>query len=206
LTLGEVIQIIGLAIILYAGANIDDVFVLVSFFADPKLRTRYVVAGQFVGITTLFLASAVASLLSFVIPPPYLGLLGFAPIAVGAWKLRRLCAGTDEQLDAERSGNDRKANALGETLAVTVVTLANCSDNLGIWTPVLAVHSPAQVILIGGVFSAMTALWCFSAFWLVRHPTLGAPLRRYARFIVPFVLIGLGFFVLYHAGSFRLVR
>jgi cadmium resistance protein CadD (predicted permease) len=204
--MGEVVQIIGLAIIAYAGANIDDVFVLVSFFADPKLRIRYVVAGQFLGIAMLFLASAAAAILSVVIAPQYLGLLGFAPIAVGAWKLWKLCARTPERLDAERSGNGRKANALGKTLAVTAVTLANCSDDFGVWTPMLAVHSPAQVILFGAVFAAMTALWCFAAFWLVRHPTLGAPLRRYARFIVPFVFIGLGFFVLYRADSFRLIR
>jgi cadmium resistance protein CadD (predicted permease) len=105
-----------------------NVFVLVSFFADPELRTRHVVAGQFLGIATLFLASAVASLLSFVIAPQYLGLLGFAPIAVGAWKLWRLCPATDEQLDAERRGSDRKANALGDTLAVTGVTLAKEFD------------------------------------------------------------------------------
>jgi cadmium resistance protein CadD (predicted permease) len=204
--MGEVVQIIGLATIAYAGANIDDVFVLVSFFADPKLRIRYVVAGQFLGIAILFLASAAAAILSVVIASQYLGLLGFAPIAVGAWKLWKLCARTPEPLDAERSGNGRKANALGKTLGVTAVTLANCSDDFGLWTPMLAVHSPAQVILFGAVFAAMTALWCFAAFWLVRHRTLGAPLRRYARFIAPFVFIGLGFFVLYRSDTFRLIR
>ena len=42
----------------------------------------------------------------------------------------------------------------------------------------------------------MTALWCALAHWLVNHPTLGAPIRRYGHRILPFVLIGVGVMVM----------
>ena len=51
-----------------------------------------------------------------------------------------------------------------------------------------------------------SALWIAMAHWLVAHPTLGAPIRRYGHIVVPFVLIGLGFYILYDAGSFGLLR
>jgi hypothetical protein len=71
--------LLGLAIALFASTNVDDVFVLVGFFADPKFRARDIVIGQYAGITALFGVSVVASLLSLVIPRAYLGLLGIAP-------------------------------------------------------------------------------------------------------------------------------
>jgi len=45
---------------------------------------------------------------------------------------------------------------------------------------------------MGEMFVLMTALSCAVAHWLVYHPTLGAPIRRYGHRIMPFVLINLG--------------
>ncbi len=56
------------------------------------------------------------------------------------------------------------------------------------------------------VFAAMTALWIAIAYRLVSHPMLGTPIRRYGHFAVPFVLMGLGVYVLYDAKSFDLLR
>ena len=78
--------LLGLAIALFASTNVDDVFVLVGFFADPKFRARDIVIGQYAGITALFGVGVVASLLSLVIPRVYLGLLGIAQILIGAKK------------------------------------------------------------------------------------------------------------------------
>jgi cadmium resistance protein CadD (predicted permease) len=39
----------------------------------------------------------------------------------------------------------------------------------------------------------------------VNHPRLGAPIRRYGHVVTPVVLIAIGLFVLYEAGSFDLI-
>ncbi len=41
----SLIVLIGLAAVVFASTNIDDVFVLLGFFADPKFRARDVVIG-----------------------------------------------------------------------------------------------------------------------------------------------------------------
>ena len=38
---------VGIAIVLSASTNIDDVFALLGFFADPKFKARHVVVGQY---------------------------------------------------------------------------------------------------------------------------------------------------------------
>jgi cadmium resistance protein CadD (predicted permease) len=81
--LENLFELLGIAIVLFTSTNIDDVFVLLGFFADPQFRTRQVIIGQYLGITALFGVSALASLISLVIPAAYIGLLGFAPIFRG---------------------------------------------------------------------------------------------------------------------------
>ena len=78
--------LIGTAIVLFASTNIDDVFVLIGFFADPKFRARDIVLGQYLGIAALFGVSVAASLLSLVISRTYVGLLGIVPILIGLKK------------------------------------------------------------------------------------------------------------------------
>jgi cadmium resistance protein CadD (predicted permease) len=180
--------------------------VLTGFYSDPWVRARHVTTGQFLGMGVLFGVCAVASLLSAVISPRYLGLAGAAPIALGLyklWELSRRGPGIDQ---APPSQAERRSNALGKILGVTAATIGNSSDALGVWTPVMAIHSRSAIPLFGLTFAAMTGLWCFAAFWLTHHPTLGAPIRRFAHIVVPLVLIGLGVFVLASAGSFQLIQ
>lgn len=81
------VNLIGLAVVAFASTNIDDVFVLVGFFADKNFRAHDVVIVQYAGITALYVIAAIAGLISLVIPPAYIGLLGLAPIGIGIKKL-----------------------------------------------------------------------------------------------------------------------
>jgi cadmium resistance protein CadD (predicted permease) len=195
--------LVGLAIALFASTNVDDAFVLVGFFADPKFRSREIVIGQYAGIATLFGVSVAVSLLSLVIPRPYLGLLGVVAVLIGAKKLLDLYRERNKaEKTLERHSNTR---ANGRIAAVALVTIANGGDNIGIYAPSFAVRSWYEIAIIALVFVVMTAFWCFAAQSMVSHPGLGAPIRRYGRRVAPVVFIGLGILILYQAGSFGLL-
>ena len=59
----------------FVSTNVDDIFVLLGFFADPAFRARHVVLGQYLGIGALVAVSLVCSLVALVIPPAYIGFL-----------------------------------------------------------------------------------------------------------------------------------
>lgn len=196
----HVAGLIGLAIALFASTNVDDLFVLLGFFSDPRYRPFQIVIGQYVGIGLLFGLSVAASLISLIVAPAYVGLLGLAPIAIGLKKLWdiRSRGESEEPADDGRSGSN--------IFAVAAVTTANGGDNISIYTPLFAIRQATEVALIGVVFAVMTAVWLTVAYKLTTHPDLGAPIRRYGHRIVPFVLIGLGILILVEAGTFRLLR
>jgi cadmium resistance protein CadD (predicted permease) len=180
-----------LAVTLFVSTNIDDLVVLIGFFADRRLRTRNIVAGQYAGLAVLFVVSAAASLLSLVIPKAYLGLLGVFPIVIGVRKLFELQTDDPEPKDSSH----------GSIAGVALVTVANGGDNLGVYIPAFVVHSGGEVAVIAVVFVAMTALWCALAHWMVNHRKLGTYFRRYGHILAPLVLMGLGISIIYNAGS-----
>ncbi|AWN54091.1 cadmium resistance transporter [Methylobacterium sp. 17Sr1-1] len=185
---------LGVALVLFASTNLDDIVVLIGFFSDPRYRPGQIVVGQGLGIAALVLAALAGALLSLAVPPAWLGLLGLVPIGLGC---RRLVTLRDEAEDEPARG----AASLGNTLAVAGVTIANGGDNLGIYTPVFATAPTSRLILFVAVFAVMTALWLALARGLVRHPALSAPIRRFGRVATPFVLIGIGAMVLVEAGT-----
>jgi cadmium resistance protein CadD (predicted permease) len=201
----HLVSLFGVAVAVFTSTNLDDMFVLLGFFSDPKFRSRQVVIGQYFGIGTLFGLSVVASLVSLVIPTAYVGLLGLAPIVIGirkAWSLRNGMDASVEGAGTQGPSFVGRANIA----TVAAVTIANGGDNISIYTPLFATRSGYDVATIGGVFAAMTLVWLVVAHRLVNHRTIGAPIRRYGGRIVPFVLIALGFWILHDAGTVSLLR
>ncbi len=193
--------LVPLALGLFVTTNLDDLFVLLGFFSDPRFRLPQVALGQFIGIATLYGVSVAASLLSLVVSPAYVGLLGILPIAIGLKKMWELREGEGD--GEEAAATDKGAR--WRPLTVAAVTIADGGDNLGVYIPLFATRPGVDVAVIGVVFAVMTLLWVGAAFWLTTHRTLGAPIRRYGRRVVPFVLVALGAYIVWAAGSVALL-
>jgi cadmium resistance protein CadD (predicted permease) len=88
---------------------------------------------------------------------------------------------------------------------VAAVTLANGGDNISIYIPLFAGHNLASLGVILCVFFLMVGLWCYIAYLLTRQPNIANVLSRYGKAVVPFVLIGLGLFIMYERGTFNLL-
>ncbi|MGH9977879.1 MAG: cadmium resistance transporter, partial [Nitrososphaeraceae archaeon] len=56
--------------------------------------------------------------------------------------------------------------------------------------------SAGQITIIVTAFMAMTAIWCMSAYYFVNHPLIATRIRRIGHLVLPFVLIGLGVYIL----------
>jgi cadmium resistance protein CadD (predicted permease) len=192
----DCLVLVGVGAVVFASTNVDDLFVLLGFFSDPRFRVRHVVLGQYLGIATLTAASVALALAALVIPPAYVGLLGVAPLAIGLGKLLRRGATAEEE---------RTASPQVNVLAVAAVTVANGGDNLAVYAPLFATRRPWEIGMLSVVFLVMTGLWCGAARSLIRHPTLGRPIRTYGRRVLPWVLVALGAYILFASGALRLL-
>lgn len=172
----------------FALTNIDDLIVLVSFFANPAYKTEQIVAGQFLGIGLLICVSLAGALIAQTIPMIDVGLLGLLPICIGIKSL--IYDG------ATQSGENAFLRGNSKIVTVMLVTVANGADNLSLYIPLFAVHNSEEIALFVLVFAAMTALWCRAGFVLVRTYPLAVPVQRWGARLLPYVLIALGAYVL----------
>ena len=51
-------------------------------------------------------------------------------------------------------------------------------------------------LVVPAVFIAMTAVWSIAAYYFVNHPLIASRVRHTGNIILPFVLIGLGIYIL----------
>jgi len=210
--LPAMVQVMGIlehcivGVVVFVTTDIDDLFVLAVLYADPQLRNRAIVVGQLLGIGALIATSAVAAAAALAIPSGWPALLGFAPLLLGLRKLLRDKAGEDEAIGQEHfhKGPQRpRENIYSQTLAVSSITIANGGDNLGVYIPLFA-SAPRVVPLYALIFAAMTVIWCLIGRGIVNNPWLGERIRRYGHIALPFVLIGLGLYIL--SGALVLFR
>ena len=189
----DFLQTLALATVLFAATNADDLVLLMVFFAQPGARGREIVAGQLFGLGVLTGVSFLAAWFALAAPPAWLPWLGLAPLLLGLRGLLRPAhAGAPATLASWRT--------------VTVVTIANGADNLGAYIPAFAIQRFGQKLVTAGAFLVLALVWCLLARAAVRHPAWGPFVRRWSARLGPYVLIGLGAWIVAHHPTFGLLR
>ena len=191
----DILSLFALGVSAFAATNIDDIFVLMMFFSSLSFPVRHVVLGQYVGIGLLIAISVLGSLISLVVPTYVIGLMGIVPIAIGIKNLIEI-----RKIDNTLSRHviqDRRNRSYLSFLSVAAVTFSNGGDNIGVYIPLFSNYNTvSQITGLIAVFFAMTAVWCTVAYYFVNHPLVASRTRHVGKIILPFVLIGLGIYIL----------
>ncbi|MEU8048032.1 cadmium resistance transporter [Micromonospora echinofusca] len=188
------IDLLGTAVgaaVVFAATDVDDIVVLTLLFVAARTTGRprpwQIVAGQYLGIGALALASAVVAAGLLVVPDPWTGLLGLLPVAFGVRAL----------LDRDP---DETPAVVGSTIGVAGVTIANGADNIAVYVPVLRALGPADSAVFLLVFVVLIALWCAAGAWLGNHPRVTRLGGRAGHSLVPAIFIAIGVVILATSG------
>jgi cadmium resistance protein CadD (predicted permease) len=198
-------SLIALAVAAFAATNVDNLFVLLAFVAEARGHQWRVIAGQYVGSLALIVAALGLAAMLRSLPPGYVGVLGVLPVAVGlakAWARFGPRGATPDDVEAAAT---RAPQPGSSWWTVAGVAIANGSDNIAVYVPLYAGHSRIDCALISLVFVAMIGLWCGGAIWLVNHPLLGAPIRRYGTALLPVILLVIGVSVIVQNDTLHLL-
>lgn len=194
----------------FAATNIDDIIILMLFFSqvNSSFRPKHIVSGQYLGFTALIVASLPGFFGGLIVPKAWIGLLGLLPITIGISHLAN--REDDEKQVQEVAAGENRTHAIAslfapQTYQVAAVTFANGGDNIGIYVPLFASSDLASLGIILSVFFLLIGVWCYIAYKLSRQPAVASVLTHYAKAIGPFVLIGLGIYILIESGSYQLL-
>lgn len=204
--MNELITSISTGITAFTATNLDDLVILTLLFsqANATFRRRHIVIGQYLGFCTLVIASLIGFFGGLILPSQWMGLLGFVPITIG---LNRLLNGennseSEEESAIELSDSARFTSFLApQAYSVAAITVANGSDNVGIYMPLFAHSAFTELLVIITVFLLLVGVWCYVTYKLTCQNAIASLLTRYGNNFVPFVLIGLGVFIIIDSAS-----
>ncbi|MGG6295061.1 cadmium resistance transporter [Leptolyngbya sp. AN02str] len=204
------------AIFSFVATNVDDLIINILFCSQlrtaiaPEFRFRHIVAGKYLGLSLLVLASLPGFVGGLLIPQEWIGLLGVLPIVLG---LRMLLLKFDNSPEFQgvhanavpRSGSWWTSLLSWYTYEVAAVTVANGGDNIGIYLPLFASLNVVQLGITVLVFWIMIGLWCGLSYYFARHSAIAQTFAKYGHRVVPFLLILLGMSILVQSGTYRLL-
>jgi cadmium resistance transport/sequestration family protein len=197
----------------FAATNIDDIIILMFFFSqvNAKFRIRDIIIGQYLGFTTLILLSLPGFFGGMIIPKTWIGLLGFVPIGIG---LQQLFNSDDDESEIQTVSDEINQRVIKfpfnhiltpQTYSVAAITFANGGDNIGIYVPFFASLNLSSLLIVLTIFFILVGVWCAIAYGLSRHQLIGKLINAYGKKLVPYVLIGLGLFILWDSHSYELL-
>jgi cadmium resistance protein CadD (predicted permease) len=199
--------IVGVGIAAFVSTNIDDLLILMAFFATPRFSPFQIVLGQYIGMGSLIAVSLLGLLIALVVPRNLIGLIGLFPIAIGIKELLGLHKKSndydnkdneEEQLAKQHLQRSKKIAYL-PFLTVAAVTFSG-GEEIGIYTSLFATNNEvSQIIMLVWVVMVLTGFWCGLANYFVNHSFLADRFRHIAARLLPFVLIGLGIYILVEA-------
>lgn len=172
----------------FAATNLDDLFLLTVFFAR-RVPTRRVIAGQYLGLAAIVLMSMAAVwAVGLAVPRSWTRFLGILPLAIGIKELL--------QIHKAKSSRTSGTNVSLSVFSMAAITLANGADNIGVYVPFF-LASRSHVWWIFVVYALLVLVWCAVGKWLGGHALAQKLLDRWGHWVVPFVLIGLGSYILF---------
>ncbi|CAN1212875.1 Cadmium resistance transporter [Tumidithrix helvetica PCC 7403] len=208
--IGWLAKVIVAAVTCFVATNIDDFIILTIFYSQvsPTFRPKHILIGQYLGFGALILLSLPGFFGGLVISRSWIGLLGFMPIAIGIHTL--VSHSKHENHVQTTSSQFYTKSPLASFLApqtyhVAAVTFANGGDNIGTYIPLFASTNFVGLGVTLSTFFLLVAVWCYVAHHLTRYAPLANVLTRYGKSVVPYVLMGLGLYILFESETYKLL-
>ncbi|MEH1817571.1 MAG: cadmium resistance transporter [Nostoc sp.] len=198
--MNELLTAITTGAITFIATNIDDIVILLLFFSqtNPNFRPKHIVTGQFLGFTVLLILSLPGLFGGLVFSKSWIGLLGLLPMSIGISSLvNREEDSAKEVIDTTEADEASIITNFfsPQVYSVAAVTIANGSDNISVYIPLFSTCNLEIFLVIIGLFFLLLGVWCYAAYKLTNNRVIADILTRYVNNLVPFVLIGLGTFI-----------
>ncbi|BAY14866.1 cadmium resistance transporter [Anabaenopsis circularis NIES-21] len=209
--MNELITAISTGVVAFIATNIDDIVILLLLFSqtNANFRPQHIFVGQYLGFIVLIILSLSGLFGGFVIGANWTGLLGLIPIAIGISSLINPEDESPEEFVGENllSSDEYIPSFIApQSYTVAAVTIANGSDNISVYIPLFASSQLASFWVIIGVFFLLLGVLCYTAYKLTHQKAIAEILTRYINHLIPFILMGLGIFIVLNTGALSLIK
>src|ERR687894_3327139 len=125
--------ILGIGTTAFVATNIDDLLILIAFFANSRFPLPQIVLGQYAGMGTLLALGIVGSLITLIVPNNLIGLIGIFPIVIGIKELLELLKKNGDNEKSVKQLSRSRLTAYLPFLTVAAVTFSS-GEEIGTYT------------------------------------------------------------------------
>ncbi len=193
--MSDLLSVVGLALTGFVATSFDNFMILLGFLGDDEYPRRRVVTGYLTAVVVVVLAAFALAQAVELAPSGYLGYLGLVPLTLGLVGIYRLVRIAGPIAPAARPTRSKGY------LPVLFVMLANSGDSLSVFVSVFADTSDAIEIPILVTVVVCALAYAALARWLVTRSAFAGILQRVARVVLPFLLVGIGAYILLNTGT-----
>ena len=192
------------AVGVFVATSIDYLVILTLIFAQDSgnQHKAAIYAGQYLGTGILVGVSLLAAYVVNFLPEDWLvGLLGLIPIFLG---IRQVTQG-EEDGEADESLIDQlEQNPSRQVFwTISLLTISSGGDNLGVYLPYFASLGWQEIVVALFVFVIGIVILCELSQKLSETPFISQTVEKYERVLVPVVLVILGFYIMFEAGTLQ---
>jgi cadmium resistance protein CadD (predicted permease) len=178
----------------FIATSLDNLLVLVVLLGANPDRHSAVLAGFFASCLAVLCACALGLVLSSLFDPAVLGFLGLAPLLLGCHMLYQLYRGraaNQESLELTNSASESRV-----WLSAFTLLFANSGDSIAVFLPLFAESDRAPILVLVSSYLVAAILWGILSYRIAGRKTLALQVERRAEKLVPWIMIGIGIYIL----------
>ena len=183
----------------YASTNVDNLLLAVLLLGANREQQWAIKLGVVTAAIAVMLLCAIGLVIRHTVDAGLGGYLGLVPIALG---LRHLFVNsTNATPGASDQSRLSAPDARTAWLSATVLMIANSGDTIALFLPLLAESRAAVLPLVAGSYVVTAIAWALLAWGLASRPWIARAMDRYGARLLPWVMIGVGIYILVNTAS-----
>lgn len=190
--MNDLLPIIGVAAVAFVATNADNLLLLFAFLADRTSKAGQVIVGYSLGMVAILALSWLVAWFAHFLRPEYVGFLGVVPIGLGLKRLYHQFVRRGNSVEPIFS----KPSAKSQIITVALANVAHGPDTIIIFSALLAEADSIARFSISIAYLLLVIGWCSLGFFLLQHPRVREPAQRYGNYFSPYLLIGVGLYIL----------
>jgi cadmium resistance protein CadD (predicted permease) len=190
----ETLTIAGIVASAFVATNLDNLLIMVVLLGANVQRRAAVLLGYLLSALSILCVSIVGVALGTLINPGFIGYLGFVPLTLGLYMLYKTLNGkTPSDTDVEPLISKSEPTIW---LATFILMFSNSGDSVAVFLPLLAESGRSSMVIILLTYVVMIILWGGLSYLISGQRDLALRIERSAEKIVPWVMIGVGTYIL----------
>ncbi len=204
ITVPQAFALVGLVGGSFVATNLDNLLLLVMMLGANSQRRLPVLIGFVASCIAVLVACALGLALSSFFDPAVLGYLGLAPLLLGCHMLYQLHRG--RHMDDDLPDVSTSAPVQYTWFAAFVMLFSNSGDSVAVFIPLFAESARTPIVVLAVTYLLIAAAWGALAYAIAGREMLARKIERRAERLVPWVMIGVGLYILSDTATDTLVR